>query len=175
MDKRAAETYYPPDESSWKEFGRYAEATVEYSGLVMVSLLQRGANALKEGATAVAVPFQKGSSTLKQTAQQVMPPVKCLGAQVNKLFTPFRWSAGKLADAGNRGIPVHLDRDSLSSIRQGLNRIEERLARIEEKGFALTQATPHQPNADDFKEKPSKEKNMLFRAILEDSKETMVE
>lgn len=172
MEKESIDTYYSDDESSLKEIGRYSAATVEYSTLIIGSLLQRGVHTVKDGASVVAAPFQKSAQILKQAAQQVAAPMKCLGTQVTKLFIPFSWSARKLADAGNRGIPVHLDRDTLGSIRQGLSRIEERLARIEEKGIGFAQM-PHHPGPDDFKEKPSKEKNMLFRAILEDSKGTL--
>lgn len=163
---------YSENESSFKALGRYSSATAEYSTLVIGSLLQRGVHSVKNGASFIAAPFQKSGKLVKQTATQAAAPVKGLGVQINKLFVPFRWSARKLADAGNRGLPVHLDRETLGSIRQGLSRIEERLARIEEKGIAFAQ-TPRHPGADDFKEKPSKEKNILFRAILEESKGTL--
>ena len=172
MEEGSTGVFYSGNEGSFKELGRYSAATVEYSTLVVGSLLQRGVHTVQEGALVVAVPFQRSGQFLKQTAKHVVSPIKNLGTQVNKLFVPFRWSARKLTEAGNRGILVHLDRDTLGSIRQGLSRIEERLARIEEKGIAFAQI-PHQPGPDDFKEKPSKEKNMLFRAILQESKVTL--
>ena len=172
MEKGTAGTLYSENETSFKALGRYSTATFEDSTLVVGSLLQRGVHSVKNGASLIAAPFQKSGKVIKQNAEQATAPVKCLGGQINKLFIPFRWSARKLADAGNRGLPVHLDRETLGSIRQGLSRIEERLARIEEKGIAFAQA-PHHPGADDFKEKPTKQKNMLFRAILEESKGTL--
>ncbi|HIJ90573.1 MAG: hypothetical protein OEV89_07375 [Desulfobulbaceae bacterium] len=150
--------------------GRFTSASLEYSSMVMAALMERGGITLRQGpVTFGKASFGTDSQAIKNGAREMLSSLQILGGSAKKLFTPFSWTARQVARVGNRGLPVHLDSDSLGAIRVGLARIEERLARIEERGISISRGFEH-PGADDFKEKPSQEKNMLMRAILEDSK-----
>lgn len=172
MAQRTTTTLFQEDESRIKEIGRYSAATAEYSVLIMGSFLQRGGNTIKKGAVVVASPFQKGGSILKKGAGHAAVPIKKLGGSAKKLFIPFSWSTKKISSVCSSGIPVHLDKETLVSIHDGLSRIEDRIASLEKKGIVFAQGMPNQslPDPDDFKKKTSKEQNMLLRSILEDSK-----
>lgn len=160
------------DAGAVKEFGRYTSATFEYSSLVMYSCLQRGGNVLKTRVMQAAIPFRKGGEALHRGVVQVTAPTRKIGSAAGKLVAPFSWAADRIAAVGRRGFPVHLDRETLWSIEQGLKRIEERLARLEEKGIYLAGSAPlHEVR----REEPDKGKNLLLRAILESTKEMMEE
>lgn len=172
MAQRTTTALFQENESRIKAVGRYSAATAEYSVLIMGSFLQRGGNTIKNGAVVVASPFQKGGSILKKGARHAVAPIKKLGGSAKKIFIPFSWSTKKISSVFSRGIPVHLDKKTLGLIHDGLSRIEDRIASLEKKGIAFAQGMPNPtlPDPDEFKKKPSKEQNMLLRAILEDSK-----
>jgi hypothetical protein len=167
--KNPSPTYYPEEPSAIKNIGRYTAATVEYSSLVMLSVFERGGRSINSGVDAVVSPYKKAAKKIDSAA---VAPFKSLAKGFKKIATPFTWTARQVTETGGRGVPVHLDKKSMSALQTSLQRIEERLANIEKKGFSVTAGAPA-PTANDFKKKPSKEKNMLLRAILEDSKHTL--
>ena len=160
------ETYYPEDDSAIKDIGRYTAATLEYSSLVLFSVFERGGRSVSGGVDAVSSPYKKALAGI----DGAVAPLKRLGKRAKKLMDPLTRTARQVAEvSGDLGVPVHLDKKSIAI----LQRIEERLANIESKGLSV--AAAQHPTADDFKEKPSKEKNMLLRAVLEDSKHALEE
>nr|MBF0220744.1 hypothetical protein [Desulfobulbaceae bacterium] len=165
--KITSETYYPEDASALKDIGRYTSATFEYSSLVLSSVFERGSRSFS-GVTTAACPSKSAIKSLNS----LFKPFKQLGKQASSLVRPFTWTARQVAEVGERGVPVHLDKKSIAALQGSMQRIEERLANIEKNGLSFSGSVQH-PTADDFKEKPSKEKNMLLRAVLEDSKHTL--
>ena len=166
--KDTSAIYYPEDESRIKDIGRYSAATVEYSSLVLLSVLERGGRSITGGIDAVSSPCKKVAKNI----DRVMSPLKCLGKSVRTLAIPFTWTAKQVAEAGSRGVPVHLDQKSIGTLQDSMQRIEQRLANIERMGLSVGDDDQH-PTAADFQDKPTKEKSMLLRAVLEDSKHTL--
>lgn len=173
------------DSGTVKKIGRYSYATLEYSSLVALSIAQRGGNTAAKGTKIIIDPFtkgarmvmdpvQKGGRAIKDGAAWIVSPLKNLKMPAKKLASPFTWTAGCIGSIFRRGLPVHLDPDTIRSLEATLGRIESRLARLEEKGIYLADGM-RPPSADNFKEKPDEKKSLVLRAVLEDSMLTMAE
>ena len=182
--KFKAGAHYIDNTSFVNEVSLYSGAMVEYSSLIMLSLLERGNRTLKTGARTVTSPVVKGSKAAMDNVYKVTKPLKNIGGAAKKILSPLSWTGRKISKTshailktGNRGFPVHLDDKTIESVIESLQRIEQRLANIEEKGIAVASSgggpIDAPVNADDFKKKPTKEKNMLLRSIFEDSRQIM--
>jgi len=179
--KFKAGAHYIDNTSFVNEVSLYSGAMVEYSSLIMLSLLERGNRTLKAGARTVTFPVVKGSKAAMDGVYKLTKPLSFFGGTAKKIFNPIGWTDRQISEArrkileiGNRGFPVHLDDKAIDSVIESLQRIEQRLANIEEKGIAVASSggpIAGPVNADDFKEKPTKEKNMLLRSIFEDSRQ----
>lgn len=159
----------PDENSTLQEVGSYASATIEYSSMVVSSLLQRGGRSLKKGASVAISPVVSCALVLKRGADEAVAPLKKLSGSAKKASAPLVWTVGQLASAIRRGIPVHLDRESIVRLEEGLARIEMRLAHLEENGIAVAAGGERSMQRQEL----SQDKKALLRAILDTTKDVI--